>query len=154
MKRAITLYTRRALLAATLLGALVAFPPLTLQAQGQGVKVIVHKSTKISRLDREEVARIFLGKKTLWESGTRVAPSMLDETLPAIEPFLETTIRKSVVQFHTYWKRLVFSGGGAPPRTFRSSAEVIEFVAREPGGIGVIESGVTDDRVKVIEIGS
>jgi ABC-type phosphate transport system substrate-binding protein len=135
-----------------ILGALFAFSPMNLEAQSRGMQVVVNAGSAVSSLKREELARILLGKKTIWESGTRISPSMLDETLPVIGPFLDVTLRKSMVQFQTYWKRLVFAGGGAPPRTFRSSAEVIDFVAKEPGAIGVIEAGIADNRVRVIQV--
>ena len=68
------------------------------------------------------------------------------------ELFLESTLKKSVNQFRTYWKRLLFSGGGTVPKVFRSSTQIVDFVARQPGGIGVIEASVVDDRVRVVEI--
>jgi ABC-type phosphate transport system substrate-binding protein len=116
------------------------------------VRVIVNKETALSKAGREELARIYLGKKTLWDSGQRIVPAMLEDSSPTAEAFLEDTLHKTSSQFRAYWKRQLFSGGGAPPRTFRTSAQVADFVARQPGAIGVVEAGYADERVKVVQI--
>jgi len=116
------------------------------------VKVIVNPEGAESKITREDLARILLGKKTLWESGSRIVPCMLEENTPGGEAFLDTTLKKTVAQYRAYWKRLLFSGGGAPPRTFHTSAQVIDFVAKQPGAIGVVEATAADDRVKAVQI--
>jgi len=114
--------------------------------------VVVNSESNLQRIARDDLARIYLGKKTLWEDkGTRIAPALLDEGSPLTREFLETTLKKSVSQYRAYWKRLLFSGGGAAPKTFRQSSQVLEFVARQPGGIGIVEAGAVDDRVRKVE---
>jgi ABC-type phosphate transport system substrate-binding protein len=135
-----------------LAASLVLAATLPLGAAPVRVTVIVNKETSTARLPREELARIFLGKKTLWENGQRIVPAMLDDSTPSAESFLDQTVHKTSSQFRAYWKRQLFSGGGAPPRTFRTSTLVADFVARQPGAIGVVEGGFEDDRVKVVQI--
>lgn len=127
-------------------------PPAEAQGVDRSLRVIVSKENKVASLSTDDLNRIFLGKKTLWESGTRIVPAMPEEESPAGETFLAGTLKKSVSQFRAYWKRLLFSGGGAVPKVFRSSSQLIDFVARQPGAIGVVEAQAVDDRVKVIEI--
>jgi len=126
--------------------------PRPARAAGVEVKVVMNTEGTPAQLSREDLARIFLGKKTLWESDTRIVPCMLEESTPGGEAFLDSTLKKTVAQYRAYWKRLLFSGGGAPPRTFHSSAQVIDFVAKQPGAIGVVEASASDDRVKVVQI--
>lgn len=139
------------------LGALalcLALCPPSAEAQGvdRSLRVIVSKENKIASLSTDDLNRIFLGKKTLWESGTRIVPAMPEEESPAGETFLAGTLKKSVSQFRAYWKRLLFSGGGTVPKVFRSSSQLVDFVARQPGAIAVIEASAVDDRVRVLEI--
>jgi ABC-type phosphate transport system substrate-binding protein len=127
--------------------------PATAQTKGGvPVKVVANGEGAEARITREDLARIFLGKKTLWESGARVVPCMVEEGTPAGEAFLDETLHKTVSQYRAFWKRLLFSGGGAPPRTFHTSAQVLDFVARQPGAIGVVEASAADDRVKVVQV--
>ena len=132
----------------------LALLPSMVSAEGldRSLRVIVNKENKLTTLSSDDLARVFLGKKTLWDSGIRIVPAMPEEESPAGELFLTGTLKKSVNQFRTYWKRLLFSGGGAVPKVFRNSAQTVEFVARQPGGIGVIEASAVDDRVRVVEI--
>ena len=139
------------LLAFLALGGLALALPRA-QAAPPRVRIIVNKELAETRLQTDEVARIFLGKKTLWESGQRIAPAMLDDSTSTSETFMEEVVHKTSSQFRAFWKRQLFSGGGAPPRTFRTSSQVAEFVARQPGAIGLVEAGFTDDRVKVVQI--
>lgn len=138
------------------LGAAAFCLTLLPSAEAQGVdrslRVIVSKENKVASLSTDDLNRIFLGKKTLWESGTRIVPAMPEEESPAGEIFLAGTLKKSVSQFRAYWKRLLFSGGGTVPKVFRSSSQLVDFVARQPGAIAVIEASAVDDRVRVLEV--
>ena len=122
-------------------------------ASTQGaVRIIVHPEVAVSSLSQAEVARIYLGKKTFWESGARISPSLLDEESPVTESFIEENLKKTVRQYRAYWKRYLFSGQGAAPKTFSSSKQVADFVAANPGAVGVVDAGYSDDRVKVVEL--
>ena len=139
--------------AAALAAALfLAAPPVAAQGVDRSLRVVVSKDNKLASLTTDDLNRIFLGKKTLWESGTRIVPAMPEEESTAGEAFLSVTLKKSVSQFRAYWKRLLFSGGGTVPKVFRSSSQLIDFVARQPGAIAVVEASAVDDRVRVLEI--
>lgn len=131
-----------------------AFLPALVSAQGvdRSLRVVVNKENKLASLTTDDLTRIFLGKKTLWDSGTRIVPVMPEEESATGELFLSGTLKKSVSQFRAYWKRLLFSGGGAVPKVFRNHDQLLDFVARQPGAIGVVEASAVDDRVKVLDI--
>jgi hypothetical protein len=120
--------------------------------QDNPLKVIVNPAAELSELHRDDLARIYLGKKTLWDTGTRIQPCLLNEKSPVTKQFLETDLRKTVRQYRAYWKRRLFSGGGIAPRTFRTSAQVLDFVVANEGAIGVVEATVDDDRIVVVTI--
>jgi ABC-type phosphate transport system substrate-binding protein len=137
-----------ALGAAALLVLLLPGPTL----QASGFVVVVNPDNKVQKIPRDELARMFLGKRTMWASGVRIEPAMLDEESQPMRPFLEKTLLKSIDQYRAYWKRLLFSGGGTAPRTFRTSAQVLEFVAREPGAIGIVDDSAPETGVRVVEV--
>jgi ABC-type phosphate transport system substrate-binding protein len=145
---------KRLRFAAWALLAWCAFLPSLASAQGvdRSLRVVVNKENKLASLTTDDLTRIFLGKKTLWDSGTRIVPVMPEEESPTGELFLSGTLKKSVSQFRAYWKRLLFSGGGAVPKVFRNHDQLLDFVARQPGAIGVVEASAVDDRVRVLEI--
>lgn len=140
--------------AAWVLLACVALLPGPASAQGvdRSLRVVVNKDNKLASMTTDDLTRIFLGKKTLWDSGTRIVPVMPEEESATGELFLSGTLKKSVSQFRAYWKRLLFSGGGAVPKVFRNHDQLLDFVARQPGAIGIVEASAVDDRVRVLEI--
>ncbi len=115
-------------------------------------RVIVSSDVDVSAITQAEIARIYLGKKTFWDSGGRIEPSLLDEKSPLTESFLEENLKKTVRQFRAYWKRHLFSGQGTAPKTFASSKLVADFVAANSGAIGIVDATYSDDRVKFIEL--
>jgi ABC-type phosphate transport system substrate-binding protein len=115
--------------------------------------VAVHADIDATKLDAATLELIYLGKKTLWDSGQRITPALVAEDSQTSKAFLETVLAKSVDQYRAYWKRRLFSGSGAVPKTFRTSAEVVDFVARTPGAVGIVDTGAKDDRVKIVNIG-
>lgn len=132
---------------------LLALPAAVAAADKPSFAVVVNTESKLLKINDDDLLRIFLGKKTLWEdTGTRIQPALLEEDNATAQSFLEGTLKKSVSQYRAYWKRLLFSGGGSAPRSFRSSSQVIDFVARQPGGIGVVETSSVDSRVKILGV--
>jgi len=121
-------------------------------AAQETIRIIVNPEVDVSRLSQAEIARIYLGKKTFWESGSRIAPSLLNEKSPLTEAFLEVNVRKTVRQYRAYWKRRLFSGKGTAPKTFGSSKQVANYVVDNPGAIGVVDAVFADERVKVVEL--
>jgi len=117
-----------------------------------GATVVVNNEVDAAELDAESLERIFLGKKTLWDSGQRITPALVNETSDVSKAFLEEILRKSVPQYRAYWKKRLFSGGGTVPKTFRSSKEVIDFVTKTPGAIGIVENAPVDGSVKVFQV--
>lgn len=135
-----------------LLGLTVALALSTPAPAQESVKVIVHPGVATSELTQSELTRIYLGKKTFWDSGERISPALLDEQSPVTETFLEDNVKKTVRQYRAYWKKRLFSGQGTAPKTFGSSRQVADFVAQNEGAIGVVDGSYTDDRVRVVEL--
>jgi ABC-type phosphate transport system substrate-binding protein len=126
---------------------------LTLSAGASAeTRVIVNPDVEVVTISQAEIARIYLGKKTFWDSGARIEPSLLSEESELTASFLEENLKKTVRQFRAYWKRHLFSGQGTAPKTFASSKLVADFVAANPGAVGIVDGTYTDDRVKFIEL--
>jgi ABC-type phosphate transport system substrate-binding protein len=135
-----------------LIVAILAAATLSQATAQESVKIIVNPDVEVSSLSQAELARIFLGKKTFWESGSRISPSLLNEKSQLTELFLEESVRKTVRQYRAYWKRRLFSGQGTAPKTFASSEQVTNYVVENSGAIGIVDASFTDNRVKVVEI--
>ncbi len=121
------------------------------QSKKVAFKIVVNLENEVTELSRGELARIYLGRKTLWGSQT-VVPVMLQEKDPTTQVFVEKILNRTVRQYRAYWKRRLFSGGGTTPKTFYSSTQILEFVAKTPGAIGLVDSSSGGKSVRVVAL--
>lgn len=102
-------------------------------------------------LDSKDLQRIYMGKQTRWENDLAIVPVMLKSSA-VHELFVETYLGRSVHRFVTYWRQMVFTGKGIPPRSFASENELVEFVANTPGAVGYASAQTNVQSVMVIRI--
>ncbi len=120
-------------------------------AWSQEVALIVHPDTPIEHLSKKELQKIYMNRKNFWENGTTIKAASLKKG-SLHEQFLTDLVRKTEQQYSTYWKRMIFTGKGNPPKSFDSSQEVMAFVAATPGAIGYVDKDLKLEGVKTIEI--
>lgn len=101
--------------------------------------VIVHHDSDLQQISHSEIERIFLGKKTLWSSGKRIKPIMLELEGRVTEAFIEDVLRLTPSKFRNHWRRRLFSGGGAPPRMLESQEKVLTELSKYPNAIAIAE---------------
>ena len=119
--------------------ALVALTVSPAHAQESSIYcLVVHRDNAMTEIRAADVARIFLGKKTLWTSGKRIQPVMLELQDAAVDQFVQDLLKQSSAQFRTYWRKRLFSGGGAPPRVLDSQDEALAYVRKYPYAIGIV----------------
>ena len=112
--------------------------------------VIVNNGVSSASLDNDTIKNIYLGKKSKWDDAQKIVAVALEEGTTH-QAFLKTYVKKSPSQFSTYWKQMIFSGKGIPPKAFGSDAEIVEYVSSTAGAIGYIDSETSSSGVKVIK---
>ncbi len=113
--------------------------------------VIANEDVAVSGLDRETLQAIFLGKKSQWEDGHRIAPVNLQRG-PTHLRFLQVIVRRTPAQYRSFWKRVIFTGTGMPPKCFAAEKEIVEFVRSSRGAVGYIDASTPHEDVKVLSI--
>ncbi len=114
------------------------------------VLIVTNPGTEVASLKKKDIKDIFTGKKTRWNNGGKIVIAILES--PGVhKEFLWEFVRKTPSQFRNYWRRKVFTGEGKLPKSFRSEAELVDFVAGTKGAVGYISSPAKT-RVKVIKI--
>lgn len=121
------------------------------QALGEDPALVVHKNNPVSNLNLEEVRKIFLGKKSFWDNGESIEV-FLQENGETHQKFVSNTLRKSPRQFTMYWKHVLFSGAGIPPRDVANDHEMLEVIGTNKNAIGYISDKFIDDRIKSVTI--
>ncbi len=119
----------------------------------QSVVIIANKDVEEDSFNHQTLLRIYHGKKKQWSNNNKIVPVMLKSGLIR-DRFIEDILKETDHKFITFWKQMVFTGRGIPPKSFINEKEIVNFVAQTPGAIGYISklpSSISDD-VKLISI--
>ena len=114
--------------------------------------LIVNKANGVSRISADDARNIFLGKKTTWPDGKAIVFVVQDGTEVNNE-FTSEVLQKTANQYILFWKKAVFTGTGTAPQSFKTDAEVKEFVVSNIYSIGYISEQAADGTVKKVEFG-
>jgi len=120
-------------------------------ATAQDVVLVVNKNVRITAIRDADLRAIFTGAKTRFADGSRVVPVTLKGGA-AHEVFLKNHLGEGPDEFRAQWRKAVFTGQGAMPRTFDSESAVIEYVAATPGAVGYVSRISSPDNVKCLPV--
>ena len=101
---------------------------------------IIGNKIGLTQLKAQEARNIFRANTTTWPNKLAVTialPSPKSVTSEPVARLIYGTRSSSVQKF---WLSLVFQGRATPPNFFDSDQELIQFVQRTPGAIGVISA--------------
>jgi ABC-type phosphate transport system substrate-binding protein len=132
----------------SLAGVLIA--AATLARADEPLVVIVNPDSGVTRMTREEAAKIFLGNQKFLAAGLMALPVEPVNPEGNRAQFYQRLVNMSLPQVRTYWTKLFFSGCAQPPHQAKDSDEVLEFVATGKGGVGFIEQSKLNRRVRAV----
>jgi ABC-type phosphate transport system substrate-binding protein len=115
------------------------------------IVIIGNKKLPFDTLSTDELKDIFQRKKTMWEEGEKINFAILISG-KTHRNFVRHYIQKTPAQYHRYFKKLVFSGRGVPPMSFRNERSLMAHVALTKGSIGYISSKTRPSGVKIITL--
>ena len=115
------------------------------------VVVVVNAAVAADAIERKDLQRIYLGKKTSWPDKTSIVPVML-KSGPVHAEFVEDVVGRSEHRFATYWRQMVFTGKGVPPRSFASEDEIVSYVKATPGAVGYVSPATDAAGVKILTV--
>ena len=136
--------THRALILNTILLLSIA------TAHSEPIAVIVSANSPVSKLDKEQVANLFLGKSSSFPDGSAAMPIEQTDNTAAHEEFHKQVTEKSASQLKSYWSKMIFSGKGTAPKEVSSNAALLKLLASNPAMISYIDKSAVDKTVKVI----
>jgi ABC-type phosphate transport system substrate-binding protein len=104
-------------------------------------RVVVNSANAASSMSREDVARLFLKKLTVWPGGQAAQPVDQSKQSATRKAFSQGVLTKDVSAVESYWQQAIFSGRSVPPLEKASDAEVLAFVRANPGAVGYVSGG-------------
>jgi ABC-type phosphate transport system substrate-binding protein len=124
--------------------AIAAAMMLTFSLAHADVVVVVSAKSSASKLTREQVADIFLGRSTSLVPLDQAAGSKVRDE------FYTKVAGQTAAQVKTLWAKLSFSGKGTPPKALGSDDEVKAQLAANPNAIAYLEKSKVDASVKAV----
>ena len=128
---------------------------LSLSLFGQanwGQVTIVGNAIGVESLTKAQVSSIFKGMKSRWKNDEDVTVVLLSSRHPGCEVMAATIFGKDMKYVKKFWLNLVFQGRANPPVYLDSNEEVLNYVKKHPGAIGVLidEENVGSMKITVL----
>ena len=113
---------------------------------------IIGNSIGAESLTKSQVTSIFKGMKSRWKNDEDVTIVLLSSKHPECELMAATIFGKDMKYVKKYWLNLVFQGRANPPVYLDSNEEVLNYVKKHSGAIGVLvdEENVGSLKIKVL----
>ena len=119
----------------------------------QILAIVVNQSNPVEDLSFVELRRIFLGRRSRWPNGRRIAVVMMDHGQPERETVLRQIYRMSESEYRDHFVRGLYTGDVlVSPKILASPTVVRKFVFNAPGAIGYLRASDVDQSVKAIRI--
>jgi ABC-type phosphate transport system substrate-binding protein len=115
----------------------------------EDVKVIANPSVPDATLSQNMIKAVFLGNRTTWSDGRSIEFVTLVSG-DVHKAFLKKFVKKTPIQFSTYWKWQVYTGKGFSPKAFATQIELIDYVAAHDGSVGYVSGDADVTAVKVL----
>ncbi len=109
-------------------------------ADGQSMEKIhlVGNKTGLSSVNRKQMRDIFRGTQSIWKTGEQVIVVMPSGKSDLAPQFSESILQMSYPAVQKFWLALVFQGRASAPVFLNNSIEILDYVKRNPGAIGVV----------------
>lgn len=104
----------------------------------QGLLLIGNK-TGLESVSRKQMQEIFRGSQSIWNTNEQVIVVMPSNKADFADDFALSVLQMTQTALHKYWLGLVFQGRSNAPVFLNSSAEILEYVKRNQGAIGIVK---------------
>ena len=132
------------------LSTLLIVPGAVAMAWAGDVVLVANQTVPVTTLSKQDVKNIFLKKKKNVGGVTIKLAVLKDDKIT--KQFLKSYVGKTPSQFSSYYKKLVFTGKGRPPKSMSSEAEMIAYVVRTSGAMGYVGVNAVTNQVKTIDV--
>jgi ABC-type phosphate transport system substrate-binding protein len=104
--------------------------------------VVVGNDIGTERLTEKELRDHMNAKRNFWKNGRAVVVVLPAPKSPSASRVAEVIYGKSVTGMQKFWLSVVFQGRSNPPVFTDTDGEMIDYVRKTPGAIGVMASEV------------
>jgi ABC-type phosphate transport system substrate-binding protein len=102
--------------------------------------IVAHLPDREAILDNTELLKILRGKQRNWSSGFGARVALPSRDSDIYDEVSQVLFQSSGSMMQRNWFKLVFAGKANAPVYLDNDADVLEFVASQPGTVGVVIS--------------
>ena len=119
----------------------------------QTTLVAVGNSSDVpATLKLSELKSILMGEKQRWKNGDKILIALMKTNTPLGKTTSARIYDMTGDELNKFWLALVFQGRAQAPNFFSSPTDLANFVAQNPGAIGILDKVADDPDIKPIMI--
>lgn len=142
-------YTRKSIVRyGFLLGCLF----FAMAGKAQTLTAISNVSGAPENMKQSELKAVMRGETQRWKNGKRVLIALMKTSTPVGKSTSTKIYDMSDEELNKYWLSLVFQGKAQAPVFFTSVADLQNFVAQNPGAIGIIDKPMANAEIRSVTI--
>ena len=122
------------------------------KAQQTTLTAIGNISGAPAEMKQSELKSVLMGETQRWKNGKRVVIALMKTNTPLGKTTSSKIYDMTGDELNKYWLSLVFQGKSQAPVFFTSVSELQNFVAQNPGAIGIIDKPVAVSEVRSVII--
>ena len=122
----------------------------SMSALAEDIVVVVNQKNSVSKLSRDEVIDIYMGRNRQLPSGVMALPLDLPNSSPEREQFYYRLTGKTMSQINAYWARLILTGRASPPTLMHSQAEAMQMVTDNRSAVGYVNRSSASSQAKIV----
>jgi hypothetical protein len=122
------------------------------KAQQGTLTAIGNVSGAPSEMKQSELKAVLMGEKQRWKNGKRIVIALMKTNTALGKTTSSKIYDMSGDELNKYWLALVFQGKAQAPVFFTSVSDLENFVAQNPGAIGIVDKPVASTEVRAVMI--
>ncbi|MEP6582642.1 MAG: hypothetical protein ABJA90_00185 [Ginsengibacter sp.] len=125
---------------------------LIAKSQGETLTVICNANGAPGAMKLNELKSVMKGERQRWNSGTKVTIALMKTSTSIGKNTAQLLYNMSGDALLKYWLGQTYQGNAHAPKFFNTTSELENFVAENPGAIGVIDQAIANNEIKIISI--
>lgn len=130
----------------------ILFLAINSKAQQITLAAVSNPSGAPSEMKLTELKSVLMGEKQRWKNGDKIIIALMKTNTPLGKTTSLRIYDMTGDELNKYWLALVFQGKAQAPKFFSSANELENFVAQNPGAIGILDKPISDNDVKSVTI--
>lgn len=136
--------------------AIISFSAIRITSSSKIIKdnddsliLIANEEGTPDEISLKDLLKVLKGQKPKWEGGTKVRLALMKPKTKTGELTATKVYGMSANELNKYWLAMVFQGKSSPPKFFNYESDLIKYVSKTDGAVGII-STPQDELPKII----